>query len=121
VSILTVVDFPAPLGPSKAQMAPAATSNVRWSTAVKSPKRRVRSRQEIMGPLSYGAEEPPGPRRRSLGNRDISRVACFQGAFGFGNREKRGVKLNKSIFDGAILAVAAVAGVGGECFGACSH
>src|SRR5207248_8929036 len=48
VSILTVVDLPAPLGPRKAQIVPLATSSVRWSTAVKPPKRRVRSRHEIM-------------------------------------------------------------------------
>src|SRR5260370_36774651 len=48
VSILTVVDFPAPLGPRKAQIVPMATSRVRWSTAVKPPKRRVRSRQELI-------------------------------------------------------------------------
>src|SRR5579859_5649194 len=52
VSILTVVDFPAPLGPRKAQMEPAGMSRFRLLTAVKSPKRRVRLRHEIMLPCS---------------------------------------------------------------------
>ena len=37
VSIFTVVDFPAPFGPRKTQIAPASTSRFRPSTAVKSP------------------------------------------------------------------------------------
>src|SRR5882724_10869106 len=48
VIILTVVDFPAPLGPRKAQIVPGATSRLRSFTAVKSPNRRVRWRQEII-------------------------------------------------------------------------
>src|ERR1019366_6744427 len=48
VIIFTVVDLPAPFGPRNAQMAPAATSRLSPSTAVKSPKRRVRLRQEII-------------------------------------------------------------------------
>jgi len=48
VSILTVVDFPAPFGPKKAQMAPGATWKERPSTAVNSPKRRVRLRHVII-------------------------------------------------------------------------
>src|SRR5688572_5316699 len=42
VSILMVVVLPAPLGPRNPKISPARTSNVTASTAVKSPKRRVR-------------------------------------------------------------------------------
>lgn len=47
LSILRVVDFPAPFGPSNAQMAPCGTAKVTSSTATKSPKRRVRCFEEI--------------------------------------------------------------------------
>src|ERR1700722_1940541 len=42
VSILMVVDLPAPLGPRKPKNWPGATVRLTSSTAVKSPKRRVR-------------------------------------------------------------------------------
>ena len=41
VSIATVVDLPAPFGPSTAQIEPFATSSEMESTAVKSPNFRV--------------------------------------------------------------------------------
>ena len=41
VSILMVVDFPAPLGPRKPKNCPAATVRSMASTAVRPPKRRV--------------------------------------------------------------------------------
>ena len=41
VSILMVVDLPAPFGPRKPKNCPGATVNVTSSTAVSSPKRRV--------------------------------------------------------------------------------
>src|ERR1700738_3237914 len=47
VSILTVLDFPAPLGPRRAQIAPVGTSSVRSSTAARPAYKRVRWRQEI--------------------------------------------------------------------------
>ena len=47
VSILTVVDFPAPFGPRQAQMAPRSTESEIPLTAVKSPNRLVKLRQEI--------------------------------------------------------------------------
>src|SRR5512140_2680956 len=40
--IRMVVDFPAPLGPRKPKISPAATSSDTWSTATKSPKRFTR-------------------------------------------------------------------------------
>jgi hypothetical protein len=42
VSILMVVDLPAPLGPRKPKNWPGATARLTSWTAVKSPKRRVR-------------------------------------------------------------------------------
>ena len=42
VSILMVVDLPAPFGPRKPKNCPGATLKVTSSTAVSSPKRRVR-------------------------------------------------------------------------------
>src|ERR1035437_2711654 len=48
VIICTVVDLPAPFGPRNAQIAPAATSRFSPFTAVNSPKRRDRLRQEII-------------------------------------------------------------------------
>ena len=41
VSILMVVDLPAPFGPRKPKNCPGATLNVTFSTAVSAPKRRV--------------------------------------------------------------------------------
>ena len=38
-----MVVLPAPLGPRKPTTVPASTSKLRWSTAVSSPKRLVRS------------------------------------------------------------------------------
>src|SRR5215469_14245116 len=49
VSILIVVDFPAPFGPRNPKNCPGATLNVTSSTAVKSPNRRVNPRVEIAG------------------------------------------------------------------------
>ena len=42
VSILMVVDLPAPLGPRKPKNCPGATRRLTLSTARRSPKRRVR-------------------------------------------------------------------------------
>src|SRR5207249_2949929 len=42
-SMRMVVDLPAPFAPRNPKISPWVTSNVRWSTATKSPKRRVRS------------------------------------------------------------------------------
>src|ERR1041385_533054 len=47
VSIRIAVVFPAPLAPRKPNTSPAPTSNEMWSTAVKAPKVRVRSRARI--------------------------------------------------------------------------
>ena len=47
VSILMVVDLPAPLGPRKPKNWPGATLRLTFSTAVKSPNRRVRPEVEI--------------------------------------------------------------------------
>ncbi len=43
VSILIVVVLPAPLGPRKPKISPSGTWKLTWSTAVKSPNRRVSS------------------------------------------------------------------------------
>src|ERR1700733_14762643 len=48
VSILTVVDFPAPFAPRNAQIAPLFTSSVSASTASLGPNLRYRLRQEII-------------------------------------------------------------------------
>src|SRR3984957_4690383 len=52
VSILMVVDFPAPLGPRKPKNCPGATRRSMPSTAINSPKRRVRPWVEIVGAAS---------------------------------------------------------------------
>src|SRR6202162_3694816 len=52
VSILMVVDFPAPLGPRKPKNCPGATRRSMPSTAISSPKRRVRPWVEIVGAAS---------------------------------------------------------------------
>src|SRR5271156_5489857 len=49
VSILIVVDFPAPLGPRKPKNWPGATRKFTSCTATRSPKRRVRCSVEIAG------------------------------------------------------------------------
>ena len=48
VSILMVVDLPAPFGPRKAKISPSATSNEIPSTAVTSPNVRLRLRTSMM-------------------------------------------------------------------------
>ena len=48
-SIRNVVVLPAPLGPSKPKISPRRTSNEVLATAVKSPKRRTRSRTTMTG------------------------------------------------------------------------
>src|SRR5271156_1098483 len=55
VSILIVVDFPAPLGPRKPKNWPGATRKFTSCTATKSPKRRVRCSVEIAGPAIVAA------------------------------------------------------------------
>src|SRR5215469_13701959 len=55
VSILMVVDFPAPLGPRKPKNCPGATRRLTLSTATSSPKRRVRAWVEIVGASSIEA------------------------------------------------------------------
>ena len=49
VSILMVVDFPAPLGPRKPKNCPGATVRLTWSTARSWPNRRVRFSVAIAG------------------------------------------------------------------------
>ena len=49
-SMRKVVVLPAPFGPSRPKISPRATSNEVLATAVKSPKRRTRSRTTITGP-----------------------------------------------------------------------
>ena len=48
-SIRNVVVLPAPLGPSRPKISPRRTSNEVLATAVKSPKRRTRSRTTMTG------------------------------------------------------------------------
>src|SRR5271169_242151 len=52
VSILMVVDFPAPLGPRNPKNWPGATRRFTSWTATRSPKRRVRCSVEIAGAAS---------------------------------------------------------------------
>ena len=47
VSIFMVVDLPQPLEPRKPKISPRRMRKLTWSTAVKSPKRIVRSRASI--------------------------------------------------------------------------
>src|SRR6266852_689779 len=66
VSILMVVDFPAPLGPRKPKNWPDATLRFTSSTATSSPKRRVRFSVEIVGesikfPTLAQPQKPPDP------------------------------------------------------------
>src|SRR5580698_7124794 len=49
VNILIVVDLPAPFGPRNPKNCPASTRRFTWSTAVKSPKRRVSAAVSIAG------------------------------------------------------------------------
>ena len=58
-SMRKVVVLPAPFGPSRPKISPRATSNEVLATAVKSPKRRTRSRTTITGP------SPPFRRTRT--------------------------------------------------------
>src|SRR5437879_2867901 len=57
VSILMVVDLPAPLGPRKPKNCPGATRRFTPSTAMSSPKRRVRDWVEMLGAKSIGLPE----------------------------------------------------------------
>src|SRR6266567_3073654 len=52
VSILMVVDFPAPLGPRKPKNCPGATRKSTLSTAISSPNRRVKPCVEMVGARS---------------------------------------------------------------------
>src|SRR5216684_5521216 len=52
VSILMVVDFPAPLGPRKPKNCPGATRKSTLSTAINSPKRRERPWVEMVAEAS---------------------------------------------------------------------
>ena len=54
VSILMVVDLPAPLGPRKPKNWPGATERLTPETAVKSPKRRVRLVVRTAGVMLVG-------------------------------------------------------------------
>ena len=47
-SILTMVVFPAPLGPSKAKYSPCPTEKETWSTAVREPYRLVTAFNSII-------------------------------------------------------------------------
>ena len=60
--------FARPVRPRKAQMLPAATSRLSPLTAVNSPKRRVRFRQEIISSIVTGARHKTGIRRAGPGN-----------------------------------------------------
>src|ERR1700689_2006085 len=55
VSILMVVDLPAPLGPRKPKNCPGETRRSTPSTATRSPKRRVRPWVEMVGGASMKA------------------------------------------------------------------
>src|SRR6476661_9888621 len=55
VSILIVVDFPAPLGPRNPKNCPGATRRSTPSTAASSPNRRVSDCVQIVGAISMKA------------------------------------------------------------------
>ena len=52
VSILMVVDFPAPFGPRKPKNCPGATRRSTPSTATSSPNRRVSDCVQMVGAIS---------------------------------------------------------------------
>src|SRR5713226_10580323 len=71
VSILMVVDLPAPLGPRKPKNWPGATLRFTSSTATRSPKRRVRFSVEMAGetinfPTLAQQLKPPAEARISV-------------------------------------------------------
>ena len=78
-SMRKMVDLPAPFGPSRPKISPRATAKLTWSTAVKSPKRRTRSRTSIAGPVRR-----PALRGGGCGHR----CACDRGS-GVGRRRSR--------------------------------
>src|SRR5580693_3447176 len=59
VSILMVVDLPAPFGPRKAKMPPASTSKLTSFTAVMAPKDFVRLRTSMMADMRDRREGAP--------------------------------------------------------------
>src|SRR3954470_6851212 len=67
VSILMVVDLPAPLGPRKPKNCPGATRRLTPSTATSSPKRRVRDWVEMLGARSIEASNLAHDGRRASG------------------------------------------------------
>src|SRR5271157_868825 len=81
ISMRIVVLFPEPFAPKNAKMELGTTSIANWSTAVKSPKRLVRLRTEMMGALTSALpgqaaapQSAPAPSRRPAGF--ASRSAC---------------------------------------------
>ena len=52
VSIFIVVVLPQPFEPTKPKISPRSIVKLTWSTAVKSPNRRVRSRAAMTGSVS---------------------------------------------------------------------
>src|SRR5215471_10513105 len=58
VSILIVVDLPAPLGPRKPKNCPGATRRLTSSTATRSPKRRVNPSVEMVGLVLIEIADP---------------------------------------------------------------
>src|SRR4051812_40594782 len=58
VSILIVVDLPAPLGPRKAKISPRCTENEIASTAVTAPNFLLSSATSIIGALAVSALMP---------------------------------------------------------------
>src|SRR5438445_3862617 len=61
-SMRIVVDLPAPFAPRKPKISPVRTSNRRWSTARKSPNRRVRSFTTIAFMVPSPSERAREPR-----------------------------------------------------------
>src|SRR6516165_6694624 len=74
-SIRMVVDLPAPLLPRNPKISPRATSNDTWSTATKSPKRRVRLRT-VIAAVPIGALLSNGALQAGLGQAHVGDGAC---------------------------------------------
>ena len=85
-SIRNVVVLPAPLGPSKPKISPRRTSNEVLATAVKSPKRRTRSRTTMTGSAWSATDEAVD---ESVGTPDAAQWEAPAPSFGGGDATDR--------------------------------
>ena len=93
VSIFMVVVLPQPFEPTKPKISPRSMVKLTWSTAVKSPKRRVRSRATMTG------ASPASRARRNVQAAD-------------GRAQLSGSKRDEGLFDRAVAPVCAFSSAG---------